>query len=59
MDVSVPVCVVCICVHVCMCVHECMHVYLCVQVCMCVEGIFSVGGGQNLLVYCVLGGHDL
>ena len=37
MDVSVPVCVVCICVH------ECMHVYLCVQVCMCVEGIFSAG----------------
>ena len=57
MDVSVPVCVVCICVHVC--VHECMRVYLCVQVCMCVEEIFSVGGGQNLLVYCVLGGHDL
>ena len=60
MDVSVPV--VRICVHVC--VHECMRVHLCVQVCMCVwggGGIFSVsaGGGQNLLVYCVLGGHDL
>ena len=49
----------CACVYVC--VHECMRVYLCVQVCMCVGEIFSVsvGGGQNLLVYCVLGGHDL
>ena len=46
MDVSVPVCVVCICVNVCMCVHECMHVYLCVQVCMCLEGIFFAGGGS-------------
>ena len=48
-----------------------MHLYVlgppvqskkCVQVCMCGGGgIFSVsaGGGQNLLVYCVLGGHDL
>ena len=46
------------CAYVCMCavcVHECMRVYLCVQVCMCVEGIFSAGGGQNLLS---LGGRD-
>ena len=53
-------------VHMCACVYVCVHesmcgvcVYLCVQVCMCVEGIFSAGGGQNLLVYCILGGHDL
>ena len=40
--------------------------YACAFVCASVYvwgggGIFSVsaGGGQNLLVYCVLGGHDL
>ena len=57
MDVSVPVCVVCICVLVCMSV--CMSVRVCICVCMSVEGIFSAGGGQNMLVYSVLGGHDL
>ena len=57
MDVSVHC--TCMCgVHMCacvyVCVHECMRVYLCVQM-----WIFSAGGGQNLLLYCVLGGHDL
>ena len=35
--------------------------FVCASVYVCVGGIFSVsaGGGQNLLVYCVLGGHDL
>ena len=36
-----------------------MCVFVCASVYVYVEGIFSAGGGQNLLVYCVLGGHDL
>ena len=56
MDVSVPVCVVCICVHECMLVHECC---MCICVCKCVcvwKGYFLLEGDIICLCIVSLGG---
>ena len=57
MDVSVPVCVVRICVHVCMCV--CARVYACVFVCasvyVCGGDIFCWRGAESASVLCPRG----
>ena len=53
MDVSVPVCVVRICVHVCMCV--CMEyacVFVCASVYVCGGDIFCWRGTESASVLC-------
>ena len=49
-------------VHMCACVYVCVHestVCVCVCKCVCVWRGYFLLEGVIMLLYCVLGGHDL